>query len=207
MTLLSRTFQIRLIAAALILSASLRSHADAPAAPVSQPPPVDAIVSAGWKFQPQDPTSLLKRPHQIGLLNETAPAPVFTSVPVLLIPVPGLTKRSKTAQLARLAKEVAGIVNPSSVQHDHTSKKITDGMPRVEAQYGRSGKGITWAFASIEGENILVMMTQSRELKPPTFAREEFFKMARTFRPGTSVFAANPAATPTSTATPVAPSH
>jgi hypothetical protein len=144
-----------------------------------------AMVPDGWTYQAIDEGAILKRPHQIGSLNEKSAQPIFTTSPVLLIPVPGFSKRSQTAQLARLAKEVAGIVNPPSGQHDHTSKKIRDGLPRVEAQYGNSGKGLTWAYASVEGENILVMMTQSRSLKPPTSAREEFFKMARAFRPDT----------------------
>jgi hypothetical protein len=197
-----------------VLVAGLCAKADAP----NETPPASAsemVVSTGWKFQPQDPGGVLKRAHQIGLLNETSEKPVFTSVPVLLIPAPGLLKRSQTAQLARLAKEVAGIVNPPSAQHDHTSKKITDGQPRVEAQYGKLGKGFTWAYASILGENILVMMTQSRELKPPSFARDEFFRMARAFKPGTSLIAsataeaaaaatlpAVPATTPASTPVP-----
>lgn len=181
MKLATRFFQLSIVLAALTAGFGLRASADA----VSE----ETVVAAGWKFQAQDSTELVKHQHQIGSLNETAAKPMFTTVPVLLIPAPGLLKRSQTAQLARLAKEVAAIVNPPSAQHDHSSKKITDGQPRVEAQYGKNGKGLTWAYASLHGENILVMMTQSRDLKPPASAREEFFKMARAFKPAASLIA------------------
>ena len=195
----ARLLELMLVLAAVTTGAILSASADAPSE--------ETVVSTGWKFQAQDSSELVKHPHQIGSLNEASAKPVFTTVPVLIIPAPGLLKRSQTAQLARLAKEVAGIVNPPSAQHDHTSKKITDGQPRVEAQYGKSGKGLTWAYASLHGENILVMMTQSRDLRPPASAREEFFKMARGFKPAASLVAPANGAIGTPPADGATPTH
>lgn len=142
-------------------------------------------AAPGWKFQKTGPDSLLRaHAEQIGVLNEEKSPSLFFTVPVVFRRAVGLSTRSHAIQLERLEKETRAFLDSREKEKpSFKQSKILNDTPTVEMEFGKSGKGLRWIYAAVHGDHILILFGESRDVKPPTSARDEFFKMAREFIP------------------------
>lgn len=141
-------------------------------------------IPAGWEFKPHiKGRGLEAHSDQIGTLSEIAPHSQFLTVPVISRRAVGISERTGSAQLIRLESEVNAVMHREKSKPGYASKKIVGERGVFEAEYGTSGKGMTWVYASTIGDSVIVLVGVSREKKPAKTAREGFFKMARAFSP------------------------
>lgn len=141
-------------------------------------------IPEGWFFTPHTQGKTLQaHTDQIGTLNQLEPNSTFVSVPVISRRAVGISERTGSAQLIRLEAEVNAVMHREKSKPRSVSKKIVNERGVYEAEYGRSGKGFTWVYASTIGDTVVVLIGVSREMKPAKSARDDFFKMARAFSP------------------------
>jgi hypothetical protein len=145
-------------------------------------------VPAGWSFRKVSSDSLFRaHPNQIGTLQESGSESTLTSkfltAVVIARPLDSASSRTSSAKLIRLENEVAAYLDRQKSKPAYRSAKIIDDVPTIELEYGKSGKGLFWVFAAVKEESILIIAVDSREAKPAPTTRQEFFAMARSFKP------------------------
>ncbi|MDZ4084309.1 MAG: hypothetical protein U1E10_15305 [Bdellovibrionales bacterium] len=143
-----------------------------------------ASVPNGWAFTKKNSDSLIRaHPDQIGILQETKTPSHFLTAPVILRRAKALSTRTSSAKLVRLEKEVAAFIDGRNSKASYRSAKIIDEIPTIELELGKPGRGMYWVFATVKDDSILLIAVDSREATPPSTARQEFFAMARAFKP------------------------
>ena len=139
---------------------------------------------SGWRFDVLAKDSAIRAHNdQIGTLRELKEGSAFLSVPVIVEPAKDLKKQTATSQLLRLDSSVKKMMIRAKDQPSFISKKINNGSPVIEAEYGKPGKGFTWVYSSLRENKIITLIGESRDSSPGASVREEFFAMARAFTP------------------------
>jgi hypothetical protein len=143
-----------------------------------------ASVPTGWSYTKKSSDSLIRaHADQIGTLQETGNPSRYLTAPVILRRASALSSRTSSAKLARLEKEIAAFLDGRKSKPRYRSAKIIDEIPTIELEMGKPGRGLFWVFATVKSDSILIIAVDSREAKPPVSARQEFFNMARAFKP------------------------
>lgn len=141
-------------------------------------------IPSGWAFREKTSDSLIRaHADQIGILQETKNPSHFLSAPVILRRVNALSTRTSSAKLVRLEKEVAAFIDGRNAKPNYRSAKIIGDIPTIELELGKPGQGLFWVFATVNGDSILIIAVDSRDAKPSPAVRQEFFAMARAFKP------------------------
>lgn len=141
-------------------------------------------VPNGWAYTKKTSDALIRaHPDQIGILQETKTPSHFLTAPVILRRATALSTRTSSAKLVRLEKEVAAFIDGRNSKASYRSAKIIDDIPTIELELGKPGRGLYWVFATVKDDSILLIAVDSREAKPAPTARQEFFAMARAFKP------------------------
>lgn len=141
-------------------------------------------VPSGWAFTKKTSDSLIRaHPDQIGILQETKTPSHFLTAPVVLRRANALSTRTSSAKLVRLEKELAAFIDGRNSKASYRVAKIIDEIPTIELELGKPGRGLYWVFATVKDDSILLISVDSRAAKPSPSARQEFFAMARAFKP------------------------
>ncbi len=137
----------------------------------------------GWSFTAKSSDSLFRAHRdQIGTLHESRQPSHFLTAPVILRRASALSTRSASAKMVRLEKELAAYLDRQKSKPTYRSAKIIDDTPTIELEFGKSGKGLSWVFATVKADSVMIIAVDSREAKPVSTARQEFFNMAKNFQ-------------------------